>query len=164
MKIMLHHERWNTLKLKSVQILLNEKKYLNFKSEFNEDLTKPKISAGIPFWKLKNLSFNSYLKKWIWQNVASELLLRKVHIKEWFKEKVNFIKNKIKGKNIWVSIDETTDTCGRYIGYFIIDILSDIKEEFKSFLINSNSFKVTNYIIIVRFFEDTIAFHVIDKN
>ena len=167
MNTVLHKKRLKTFKLESQQLFLNENKYSSFKSEFNKELTEAMISADIPFWKLENLSFTNFLKKWTGQNVPSESLIRKVHLKVCYEEKIDFIKNKIKGKKVWVSIDETTDACGRYTGHFIIGILSNIKEECQSFLINTQNFEVTNSTTIARFFEDTIGMvspHVIDRN
>ena len=71
------------------------------------------------------------------QNIPCESVLRKVHLKRCYDSKMDFIKSRIKGKKIWVSIDETTDSCGRYIGHFIIGILSQVQEECESFLLNS---------------------------
>ena len=66
-----------------------------------------------------------------------ESVLRKVHHKRCYDSKMDFIKIRIKGKKIWVSIDETTDDCGRYIGHFIIGILLQVQEECESFFLNT---------------------------
>jgi len=77
------------------------------------------------------------------------------------------IQNKIRYRKVWVSIDETTDVCGRSVAHFIIGILSTDKDECKSFLINTKHLQVANSTNIARFFEDTVnmlTLHVIDIN
>ena len=79
-----------------------------------------------------------------------------MHLKQCYEEKINFIENKIKHQKVWVSIDETTDACGRWIGHFVIGILSKVEEEYKSFMINSESFEKMNSTNIAKFFENTV--------
>ena len=162
-----HEERLLTSTLEKEQLFLNETQQSNCTGEFNQDLTEAMISADIPFWKLQNVCFNNFLKKCTGQNIPCESVLCKVHLKRCYNSKMDFIKSKIKGKKIWVSIDETTDSCGRYIGHFIIGILSQVKEECESFLLNTQYFEATNSTTIARFFEDTIVMvapEVIDRN
>jgi len=66
------------------------------------------------------------------------------------------MKNEIRYKKVWLSIDETTDAYGRSAAHFIIGIVSKHKDECKSFLINTEHLQVTNSTTIARFFEDTV--------
>ena len=90
LKTALHTEKLKTFKLKGVQLFLNETKLYHIKNHFNKKLTKAMISADIPFWKFQNSCFLNFLKRWTGQNVASESLLRKVHLRECFNKKINY--------------------------------------------------------------------------
>ena len=162
-----HQERLLTITLKKEQLLLNETQQSNCTGEFNQTLTEAMISADIPFWKLQSVCFNNFLKRWTGKNIPCESVLCKVHLKRCYNSEMDFIKSRIKGKKSWVSIDETTDACGRYIRDFIIGILSQVQEKCESFSLNTKCFEATNLTIIARFFEDTIvtvAPEVIDRN
>ena len=126
------------------------------KREFNYELAKAFLAADIPLWKLENECFKTFLKTWTGQNIASDSLIRKVHLKKCYTEVLDSIQNEIRYRKVWVSIDETTDVCDRSVAHFIIGILSKDKDECKSFLINTEHLQVANSTNIARFSEDTV--------
>ena len=103
------------------------------KGEFNHELAKAFLAADIPLWKLENESFKTFLKTWTGQNIPSDSLIRKVHLKKCCAEVLDSIQNEIRYRKVWVSIDETTDVCGRSVAHFIIGILLRDKDECKFF-------------------------------
>lgn len=62
--------------------------------------------------------------------------LRKGYVDEIYSETMNKIRNAITGKNIWVSIDETTDSLGRFIANLVIGTL-ETDDPGQTFLLNS---------------------------
>lgn len=65
------------------------------------------------------------------------------------------IADKVKGKKIWVSVDETTNVMGRMIGNVVIGILS-AKEAGKTYLLNSVHLEHTNHATMCSIFFDSI--------
>jgi len=59
-----HQERLLTSTLKKEQLFLNKTQQSNCTGEFNQTLTEAMISADIPFWKLQNVCFHNFLKRW----------------------------------------------------------------------------------------------------
>jgi len=51
------------------------------KGEFNHELAKAFLAADIPLWKLENECFKTFLKTLTGQNIPSDSLIRKVHLK-----------------------------------------------------------------------------------
>jgi len=121
----------------------------NSKGDFRQELTNAMLSADIPFWKIENVCFNSFLRKWTGENIPSESTLRKLHLKKCYEEIIRCIKNAIKGQKVWIAMDESIDSCGRSIANFVIGILSNDKEKCKSFVINTESLESTNSTTVI---------------
>ena len=63
--------------------------------------------------------------------------------------------DEVKGKKIWVSVDETTDVMGRMIGNVVIGILS-AEGAGKTYLLNSVHLEHTNHATMCTLFLDSI--------
>lgn len=127
------------------------------KSEFNFDLAKALLSADIPFWKLQNDNFRIFLKKYTNHKIPDESTLRKNYVSDIYDDFLSKMRSFLHEKKIWVSIDETTDTEGRYIASVIVGVLSEDKEESaKSFVLTIEELPKTNHQTIAKCFNDSM--------
>jgi len=76
------------------------------------------------------------------------------------------IKEKFTGRKLWVSINKTTNSCGRAIVNCVVGTLSPDPEECKSYLINTGVLDTTNSNAIAQFFDESMnifSFRVLKK-
>lgn len=122
---------------------------------FKQDLCNALISANIPFKTLNNPGFKSFLKKYIDENIPDESTLRKNYLSRAYDDKIMEIKGNIGDGPIWISVDETTDSQGRYIANLIVGKLEKCKSN-KSYLVASSELTEVNHASISRFVNDGI--------
>lgn len=68
------------------------------------------------------------------------------------------MRKSIKVKFVWGSVDETTDSSGRYVANFMIGILSSEPEQSKEvFLLNTATLEKTNHATVAKFFDDSLC-------
>lgn len=126
------------------------------KSSFKNDLCKAMLSANIPFNKLSNPHFKNFLEKYTSEVIPDQTTLRKSHVDSCYQETIEKIRDKVVGKKIWVSIDETTDVEGRYIASVILGtLLTDRPGEI--FLFNVEQLEKANHSTICTLFEDSLC-------
>lgn len=113
-------------------------------------------SANIPFSKLNNPCFRGFLEKYTTCNIPDESTLRKLYLPRCYDDKLNKIKQSVQGNKIWVSIDESTDVEGRYIGNVIVGVLSPDSAGQK-FLLTSENLQKVNHSTIVNLFETSMS-------
>lgn len=89
-------------------------------SEFNKDLCEASVSANIPGHKLKNFKFREFLEEYTKTVIPDESTLRKTYIPRLFETTIKEIRNQLHNMDIWVSLDETTDSLGRYVANFVV--------------------------------------------
>ncbi|KAL4135648.1 hypothetical protein QTP88_007246 [Uroleucon formosanum] len=93
------------------------------KSDFFKDLCEAFLKSNIPLEKLGNPHLRLFLEKYINKDIPSVSTLRKTCVNDCYEDTMNEIRNQILNKKIWVSIDETTDTEGRYVANVMIGTL-----------------------------------------
>ncbi|KAE9538630.1 hypothetical protein AGLY_005729 [Aphis glycines] len=93
------------------------------KSDFFKDLCEAFLKSNIPLEKLGNPHLRLFLEKYINKDIPSVSTLRKTYVNDCYEDTMNEIRNQILNKKIWVSIDEKTDTEGRYVANVIIGTL-----------------------------------------
>jgi hypothetical protein len=141
---------------KLTQTFLGESRFEN-NDVFGEDLCRALINADIPLYKIRNEAFSSFLNKYTEYKAPSETTLRNKYVKNIYKSTIENIKSKIENRFLWVSIDETTDSTGRYVANFILGILDPEESVGKQiFLLNCAVLEKTNHNTIARFFDDSI--------
>jgi len=113
------------------------------------------LSANIPLNKLSNTYFKQFLIKYTGQNIPDQTTLRKVNVDHCYQEVLNEIRQKVAGKKIWVSIDETTDAEGRFIASVIIGTLL-LDRPGEIFLFNLEQLQKTNHSTICSLFENSL--------
>lgn len=87
------------------------------------DLCKAMVSANIPLNKLSNVEFRKFLEVYSGKDIPTESVLRKFYLNDCYNEMMEKIKQRIFGRKIWASINETTNTENRYIANVIIGTL-----------------------------------------
>lgn len=135
------------------QLVTNQKSKL---SEFNSDLCKTLLSANIPLYKLKNTHFKSFLEKYMQRDIPDESTLRKYYVNDCYNQTMDKIRVTVLDKKIWVSIDETTDSNGRYVANVIIGTL-EIDCPGEIMLLTSEVLEKVNHSTIAKLFDRSMA-------
>lgn len=125
---------------------------MSMKSSFNEELCNVFLSANIPLTKLNIPIVRNFLHKHTKQIIPDESTLRKNYIDQCYTNTIIKIRDYVRNKNIWVSIDETTDVEGRYVANVIIGTL-EVDNPGKIFLLNSEVLEKANHSTISTLFE-----------
>jgi hypothetical protein len=124
--------------------------------EFNADLCEAMIKSNIALNKLQNKFFKSFLEKYSNRHIPDESTLRKNYVNSIYKETIEEIKKIVGDNYIWFSVDETIDSCGRYVANFIVGVLND-EIATKGFLISSKQLDKTNAVTISQFITEELA-------
>lgn len=140
---------------KQVNLLTNFVVESTRKSQFSMDLCKAFISADIPLWKLENPILREFLKKYTNEQIPNESTLRKSYVADIYSIVMQNIRDEVKEKNIWISIDETTDAIGRYVGHVIIGTM-EVSKPSKIFLLASDVLDKVNNSTIAQLFTNSL--------
>lgn len=125
------------------------------KNEFFEDLCQTLLACNIPIHKLNNPNLRRFLQKYcVHQNIPDESTLRKNYVPTVYQETLRRIRSELENKLLWISVDETTDSCGRYIANLVIGTLST--EPSPSFVVACRQLDKTNNSTVSRFVNDSI--------
>ncbi|KAL4142184.1 hypothetical protein QTP88_004693 [Uroleucon formosanum] len=139
-------------KTNNVQQLVTNQKL----SEFNSDLCKTLLSANIPLYKLKNTHLKSFLEKYMQRDIPDESTLRKYYVNDCYNQTMDKIGVTVQDQKIWVSIDETTDSNGRYVANVIIGTL-EIDCPGEIMLLTSEMLEKVNHSTIAKLFDRPMA-------
>lgn len=124
--------------------------------EFSKELCEAFLSANIPLSKVRNTKLKRFLEKYSHHHVPDESTLRKNYVDEIYTEVKTEIRSLIGNHLIYFEVDETTDSCGRYIANLLIGCLS-VEKAGKSYLISSKQLDKTNNCTITRFVHEGIT-------
>ncbi|KAL4126639.1 hypothetical protein QTP88_010851 [Uroleucon formosanum] len=83
-----------------------------------------KHMGGKKFSTDEEVMERSTSEKYTSREIPSDSTLRKTYVNDIYEETMKNIREQIKGNKIWVSIDETTDSEGRYVANVIIGTLN----------------------------------------
>lgn len=122
---------------------------------FSHDLCKALLSANIPLYKISNPQLKSFLEKYTSREIPSDSTLRKTYVNDIYEETMKNIREQIKGNKIWVSIDETTDSEGRYVANVIIGTLNTDAPG-KTYLLTTEVLEKVNNSTIVKLFDHSM--------
>ncbi|KAL4096615.1 hypothetical protein QTP88_021534 [Uroleucon formosanum] len=123
-------------------------------STFYTDLCRTFIRADIPIFKLKNPALKDFLEQYTGKTIPEESTIRKKYVNVIYEETLTSIRQNIQDGPIWVSIDESTDADGRYVGNVIVGKLSS--EPCNSFLLNCVQLDKCNHKTIAKLFNDSM--------
>lgn len=125
-------------------------------SDFYFDLVHFLIMCNIPWSKVDNPNFRNFFEKYICKcnnkdrTIPSESLLRKKYLSEIYDDKMKLIQSKIQNKKIWISLDETTDSLGRFVVNFLVKPLSENVSE-PIYLLTCQALDVVNSRSVAEF-------------
>ncbi|XP_025408739.1 uncharacterized protein LOC112682378 [Sipha flava] len=128
---------------------------MSMKSSFNEELCNVFLSTNIPLTKLNIPTFRDFLHKHTKQIFTDESTLRKNYIDQCYTNTIIKIRDYVRNKNVWVSIDETTDVEERYVANVIIGTL-EVDNPGKIFLLNSEVLEKANHSTISKLFDRSL--------
>ncbi|KAL4113932.1 hypothetical protein QTP88_017482 [Uroleucon formosanum] len=144
-------------KEKNVNVKKAQQRFLTDtkKSCFNRDLCSAMLSANIPLNKLNNESFKSFLVKYTGKIIPAVTTLRKGYVDEIYDETLIKIKNAVIDKKIWVSIDQTTDSLGRFVANIII-VEKMVQEKMNDVLAKNEGYQTLAQISKILTGEETL--------
>jgi len=142
------------LNTSSKQLFLSEatpnENNLNY---FNKDLCLALVAANIPWYKMQVPPFRTFLEKYTGKHIPDESALRKNYLEPCYYNTLTKIKNEIGENNIWIAVDETTDTNGRYVANLLVGILKS-NTPTRPFLLTCKVSEKTNHSTVARFIND----------
>lgn len=100
-------------------------------------------------------TFREFLEKYTNKKIPDESTLRKNYVCQMYENTLIKIRQYIQNKNIWISIDETTDVEGRYVANVIVGTL-EVDTPGKVFLLYSDVLEKANHSIIAKLFDRTL--------
>lgn len=131
---------------------------VNKQSKFNEDLCEMLIGCDIPLNKLSNPKLVHFLEKYTSHRVPHQTTMRQKIVPKLFEQTMDNIRTKLNGHFLYGSVDETTDSSGRYIANFIVGILSSDGEKSKeTFLLNTACLDKTNHATVAKFVDESLC-------
>ncbi|PSN38272.1 hypothetical protein C0J52_16895 [Blattella germanica] len=124
----------NKNRVSSRQVLLTQMGQRNSKNVFFKDMCRAMIAENIPWNKLQVPEYRSFLEKYCNTIIPDESTLRKNYLEECYQDTLSSIRSDIQNSYIWIAVDETTDTMGRYIANLVVGKL-DLETPFTPHLI-----------------------------
>jgi len=134
------------------QVLISNLTNNSDQSSFNLELCETLLAANIPLAKLNNTNIRNFLEKYIQFKIPDESTLRKNYVEKCYLNTIRNIRHYVGVKNIWVSVDETTDVEGRYVVNIVIGTL-EAENSGKIFLLYSDVLEKTNHSTIAKAFD-----------
>lgn len=122
---------------------------------FNFELAEMLVGANIPLHKLDNPFLRKFLEKYTHFEIPRETTIRTEYMPRLYDETLQKIREKVADNYVWVSIDETTDCCGRYMAHVIIGILDDNQSQ-ECYLLMSEMLHKTKNETIADLFNDSL--------
>lgn len=127
------------------------------RSQFVAELCEAFVKADIPLDKVRNAWLKKFLETWTSQHIPSPTTLRETYVPTLYEETLEEIRSSIGNSKIWVSIDETTDSCGRYVANVIVGKLSEERAS-PSHLLMCETLQRTNSTTIAQLFCRAMTF------
>lgn len=127
-------------------------------SAFSMDLCRAFVSADIPLFKLKNPELRKFLVKYTNFEPPDESTLRKTYLHRCYEQTLQHIRSECAHQNIWVCMDETTDSSGRKVGNVIVGVLSNDDETVltKNYLLVCKELSAATHVTIARLFNEAM--------
>ena len=103
-----------------------KKQCISRQEQVNQDLCNAFLAANIPLNKLNYPVLKDCLEKNIGLAIAGVDTFRQKYVPKSYEIAMEHIKEDLDGKNVWMSIDETTDSVGRKVANVIVGELNAI--------------------------------------
>ncbi|PSN40041.1 hypothetical protein C0J52_22487 [Blattella germanica] len=138
------------------QLLLTQVRPKSSVNSFSADLCKALVCSSIPWNKLNNPAFRSFLEKYcINQKIPDESTLRKNYLPPLYDSTLESIRSDIGENSVWISVDETCDSCRRYVGNFVVGKLHPDTRG-RPHLLACKMLEKANHSTIARFVNDSL--------
>jgi hypothetical protein len=124
-------------------------------TQFNTELCETLIVADIPFNKMQNETFKRFLEKFTNFKVPDRSTLCKGYIADLYEKKLSRIRTELAECPIYVEVDETTDSTGRYVANVLVGALKS-DEASKPYLIKTEFLERTNHATILKLVNDSM--------
>lgn len=122
---------------------------------YDVDLTNMFLCADIPLSKLRLPCVQKFLKKYTDHHVPSETHVRDTCVPTIFEDLLVEIREHVKNKFLWISIDETVDSSKRCVVNVVIGVM---EEGGKRFLIKTEMYTTVDHKVIARLFSDSLDY------
>lgn len=96
------------------------------------------------------------MQKYCNQNIPDETTLRKKYVQTVYETVMGEIKVSPGDEHFYIIVDESTDSCGRYIAHLMIGGLQE-NEPGKPYLISSKQLDKTNNVTVTRFIQQSLS-------
>ena len=151
------HKANFSLKRKYVQSQLEFKDPKKPKREeiVGQELVSAFVAANIPLFKIDHPKLREFLEKNMQISLPKESTLRQKYMPETFESCIEMIKKDLENKNIWLSIDETTDSMKRKVANVIIGELNS-EGYSKPYLVKCTFLETADASAIARLANDTL--------
>lgn len=137
------------------QAILTNESFLNKRSQFSEDLCLALLSADIPFHKLKDPVFKKFLEKYTNHHVPDSYTLNSNYLKVCYDRILKKMQNDLNNERIWVSIDETTNTAGRFIANVVVGAMKK-ETSTKAYLLEVRQLEKANHSAVSQLFTESL--------
>ncbi|XP_049302139.1 uncharacterized protein LOC125775525 [Bactrocera dorsalis] len=115
------------------------------------------LSANIPLEKARHPAVIEFLEIYTTKTVPSVTNLRLKYVPALYEKSIEKMRAAVGDKNIWISIDETTDVEQRLIANFVFGIFDGTKESAeKSYLLNAGVVEAANANTMAAFLNDSL--------
>lgn len=121
------------------------------KDQFYLDMCQAMIAIRMPWRSLDNETWRGFLQKYINHSIPNESTLRKNYLDDCHRSTIQQIRDDIADSYVWISVDETTDTAGRYVANLIVGKLCEAEEPPTPHLLACKQLPKTNADTIARF-------------
>jgi hypothetical protein len=123
---------------------------------FSLDLCEAMLAANLPWYKLQCPKFKEFLAKYCNRSIPDESTIRKQYLPICYNNILTQIRSDIGQCSVWIAVDETTDTKGRYVANIIVGKLCS-DEPAVPHLLAVKFLDKTNHATIARFVNDSMG-------
>lgn len=124
-------------------------------SPFCEKLCEAFLSADISLHKLNHPKLRTFLEEETGKLIPDPRTLRRTYIARCYDKTLKKIREMIGERNVFVSIDETTDSMGRYVANVIVGVL-EAHSPGEQFLLHCEQLDKVNYSTISLVFDHAL--------
>lgn len=124
-------------------------------TQFSSDLCQAFLAADIPLFKLNNPTLRNFLHKYTNEHIPDESTLRKTYVSRCYEKVMSNIQKSLRNQYVWVSVDETTDSEGRFVTNIVVGALSK-EQPTTPYLLNVGQLEVTNNTTVTQFVIDSM--------
>jgi hypothetical protein len=112
---------------------------------FNRDLCQFLVALNIPFHRLLDQNFKTFVEKYTKYTVPSPQTIWRNDLKEIYNSCIETIRNKLQNQFIWVSIDETMDAFGRKVANVVVGSLNIDRNQCHKFILKMEFIENTKH-------------------